>query len=307
MSDSATERPAWHLASEYDVLVTIGDFIRWCSSEMTRHGVYFGHGSDNAWDEATFLVLSAVAQPMDGGPELLGLRVTPREKQRIAWWLGQRIEERLPLPYITGEAWFAGRPYAVTRDVLVPRSPFAEILADAGQPWVVDEPDSILDMCTGSGCIGIEAAHVFADAQVDLVDISEKALAVARTNITRHQVEGRVRALQSDGFSALDGERYDVILANPPYVDAEDLADMPSEYQQEPALALGSGEDGLDLTRQLLADAPKHLNPGGVIFVEVGNSAPALEAAFPELPFTWVELDWGGHGIAVLKKEDFPK
>lgn len=306
MADANRKQFAWRTPAEYDVLVTIGDFIRWCSSEMTRAGVYFGHGSDNAWDEATFLVLSAVAQPLDGGPELLSLRVIPSEKERIAHWLGQRIEGRLPLPYITGEAWFAGKPYAVTPDVLVPRSPFAEILAEGGQPWVQTEPDRILDMCAGSGCIGIEAAHVFPDAEVDLVDISKQALAVAQTNIVRHQVDGRVRTRLSDGFKDLGDIKYDLILANPPYVDADDLADMPAEYQQEPALALGSGTDGLDLTRQLLADAPRHLNPGGVLFIEVGNSAPALEAAFPELPFTWVELAWGGQGIAVLKKEDFP-
>ncbi len=294
----------WHAPEEYLTLQTIGDFIRWCSSEMTRHQVYFGHGSDNAWDEATFLVLSAVAQPLDSGPELLHLRLVPAEKHQVARWLQQRIEDRLPLPYITGEAWFAGRAYSITRDVLVPRSPFAEILADHCAPWLEHEPMRILDMCTGSGCIGIEAAHEFPEAQVDLVDISRAALQVAERNIHRHGVDDRVRALQSDGFSELGGESYDLILANPPYVDTEDLAGMPAEYHSEPEQALGSGADGLDLTRQLLRDAGRHLAPGGLLFIEVGNSAAALEQAFPELPFTWVELAQGGHGIAVLRRED---
>lgn len=305
MSQADTDHTAtWQDPAQYTTLCTIGDFIRWCSSEMTRHGVFFGHGTDNAWDEATFLVLSAVNQPLDSGPSLLGLRLIPEEKHRVASYLQQRIEQRRPLPYITGEAWFAGKPYAVTPDVLVPRSPFAEILAAGCEPWVSQAPDSILDMCTGSGCIGIEAAYEFPEAAVDLVDISPAALAVAQRNIDRHQMAGRVRTVESDGFKQLAGKTYDLILANPPYVDAEDLADMPSEFQAEPAMALGSGEDGLDLTRQLLADAPAHLNPGGVLFVEVGNSAPALEAAFPELPFTWIELEHGGHGIAVLRRED---
>lgn len=296
----------WRDPATLDSLQTIGDFIRWCSSELTRHGVYFGHGTDNAWDEATFLVLSAVHQPLTSGNELLGLRVIPDEKQRIANWLQARVETRQPLPYITGEAWFAGKPYHVTPQVLVPRSPFAEVLSEACAPWLDHEPDCILDMCTGSGCIGIEAAFVFPEAAVDLVDISPEALAVAQRNIERYQLAGRVRAIESDGFQQLGDRQYDLILANPPYVDAEDLADMPEEFQHEPALALGSGADGLDLTRQLLSEAPRHLTPEGVLFIEVGNSAPALEAAFPELPFTWLELADGGHGIAVLRRSDFP-
>ncbi|MCH8551309.1 MAG: 50S ribosomal protein L3 N(5)-glutamine methyltransferase [Natronospirillum sp.] len=296
----------WHAPEEYLTLHTIGDFIRWCSSAMTRHQLYFGHGSDNAWDEATFLVLSAVAQPLDSGPELLHLRLVPSEKHQIARWLQKRVEDRLPLPYITGEAWFAGRAYTVTPDVLIPRSPFAEILADHCAPWLEQAPERILDMCTGSGCIGIAAAHEFPGALVDLVDISDSALQVARKNIARHQVGGRVRALESDGFDALAGQTYDLILANPPYVDAEDLADMPVEYHREPAQALGSGTDGLDLTRRLLQQARQHLNPGGLLFIEVGNSAAALEQAFPTLPMTWVELEQGGHGIAVIAQADLP-
>lgn len=291
---------------QYLTLHTIGDFIRWCSSEMTRHQVYFGHGSDNAWDEATFLVLSAVAQPLDSSPELLHLRLVPAEKHRVAHWLRQRIDDRLPLPYISGEAWFGGLPFTVTRDVLVPRSPFAEVLAERCAPWLQQEPGTILDMCTGSGCIGILAALEFEQALVDLVDISPAALAVARRNCERHQVDDRVRTVQSDGFDALSGRCYDLILANPPYVDAEDLADMPPEYQAEPALALGSGADGLDLSRRLLAQARDYLNPGGLLLLEVGNSAAALESAFPELPFTWLELADGGHGIALLRREELP-
>lgn len=294
----------WQNPEEYLTLSSIGDFIRWCSSEMTRHAVYFGHGSDNAWDEATFLVLSAVAQPLTAGAELMPLTVLPSERERIAQWLGERIERRLPLPYITGEAWFAGLPFHVSPDVLIPRSPFAEVLAHRGAPWLQVEPESILDMCTGSGCIGIAAAFEFPDATVDLADISPAALQVAQRNIQRHQVEGRVRVVETDLFAGLAGRQYDLILANPPYVDAEDLADMPAEYQHEPALALGSGTDGLDLTRQLLAQAADYLTPGGLMFIEVGNSAAALDEAFADLPLTWLEFEQGGHGICVISRED---
>ncbi|MFY0665905.1 MAG: 50S ribosomal protein L3 N(5)-glutamine methyltransferase [Natronospirillum sp.] len=285
-------------------LSTVGDFVRWCSSEMTRHGVYFGHGSDNAWDEATYLVLSAIAQPLTAGPELLGLTLLPSERHQVAAWLGERIERRLPLPYITGEAWFAGLPFHVTADVLIPRSPFGEVLAQHGSPWLQNDPATVLDMCTGSGCIGIAAAFEFPGALVDLVDISRAALDVAEQNIVRHQVDDRVRTVESDLFAALKGRRYDLILANPPYVDAEDLAEMPAEYQHEPALALGSGKDGLDLTRRMLAEAADYLNPGGLLFVEVGNSAAAMDEAFPELPLTWLEFEQGGHGICVISRED---
>ena len=238
------------------------------------------------------------------GPELLTLTLLPSERHRVAQWLGQRIEQRLPLPYITGEAWFAGLPFYVSPDVLIPRSPFGEILANHASPWLQNEPASILDMCTGSGCIGIAAAFEFPDALVDLADISRTALDVAERNIRRHQVDDRVRAVESDLFVALAGRQYDLILANPPYVDAEDLADMPAEYQHEPALALGSGKDGLDLTRRMLAEAADFLTPGGLLFVEVGNSAAAMDAAFPNLPLTWLEFEQGGHGICVISRED---
>ncbi|MFC3853320.1 50S ribosomal protein L3 N(5)-glutamine methyltransferase [Salinispirillum marinum] len=299
-----TSLASWHDPEEFGVLETIGDFVRWCSSEMIRHGVYFGHGSDNAWDEATYLVLSAASQPLAGRLELLQAKLLPSERLRIVEWLGMRIEQRLPLPYITGEAWFAGRPYWVNADVLIPRSPFAELINQHGEPWLQAEPTAILDMCTGSGCIGIAAALEFHEATVDLVDISPAALQVAERNIARHGVDDRVRTYLSDGFSALPEQGYDVILANPPYVDQEDLAEMPPEYQHEPALALGSGEDGLDLTRQLLAQAHRFLAPEGLLFLEVGNSAAALDEAFPELPFTWLEFADGGHGICVISRED---
>lgn len=299
-----TSLASWHDPEEFGVLETIGDFVRWCSSEMIRHGVYFGHGSDNAWDEATYLVLSAASQPLARRLELLQAKLLPSERLRIVEWLGMRIEQRLPLPYITGEAWFAGRPYWVNADVLIPRSPFAELINQHGEPWLRTEPTAILDMCTGSGCIGIAAALEFHEATVDLVDISPAALQVAERNIARHGVDDRVRTYLSDGFSALPEQGYDVILANPPYVDQEDLAEMPPEYQHEPALALGSGEDGLDLTRRLLAQAHRFLAPEGLLFLEVGNSAAALDEAFPELPFTWLEFADGGHGICVISRED---
>lgn len=285
-------------------LQTIRDYLRWGVSEFGRAGLFFGHGTDNAYDEARVLVSHVLNLPFDFEPNLLDARLAMFEREAILGLLKRRIDERVPAAYLTKEAWFGGLSFYVDERVLVPRSPIAELIAQDFEPWLSGTyPQRILDLCTGSGCIGIACAYQFEDARVDLADISLDAINVADINIARHELSDRVRAVQSDVFEWLEGERYDLIVSNPPYVDAEDLADMPAEYHREPALGLASGPDGLDITRQILRNAAKYLNTGGVIVVEVGNSCVALDEAFPTVPFMWLEFERGGHGVFVMTKE----
>ena len=286
-----------------DELCTVRDFVRWGASRFTEAGLWFGHGTDNAWDEAVVLVCAALYLPLDSGARALDARVTRNEKLRVLEYLERRVTERVPAPYITGEAWFAGLRFQVDERVLVPRSPFAELVEREFRPWLTAAPERILDLCTGSGCIGIACALAFPDAEVDLVDISLAALEVADGNIAAHRVERRVRTLESDLFEELD-QAYDLIVCNPPYVDADDYADLPDEYRCEPELALAAGVDGLDVVRRVLRDAPDWLEDEGLLFVEVGNSAAALEDRFPDVGFTWVELERGGDGIFVFSREE---
>lgn len=285
-------------------LFTIRDYLRWGISEFGRAGLFFGHGTDNAYDEARVLVSHVLNLPFDFEADLFDARLTLDERQSILRLLARRIEERVPAAYLTKEAWFAGLSFYVDERVLVPRSPIAELIAQDFEPWLSGvSPQRILDLCAGSGCIGIACAYQFEEASVDLADISLDAINVADINIARHELSDRVRAVQSDVFELLVGEQYDLIVSNPPYVDAEDLADMPAEYHREPALGLASGSDGLDITRQILRHAADHLNTGGVLVVEVGNSCVALDEAFPTVPFMWLEFERGGHGVFVMSKE----
>lgn len=284
-------------------LASVRDFIRYGASQFAAAELFFGHGTDNAWDESVQLVTAAIHLPGSENPHILDARLTLAEKQKILTLFSRRINERIPAAYLTGEAWFCGLPFHVDERVLVPRSPIAELIGADFAPWLQESPEYVLDLCTGSGCIGIAVALQFPEAMVDLSDISTDALAVAERNIERYQLAERVKTVPSDLFSGLKDRCYDVIVCNPPYVDAEDLAAMPAEFRAEPPIGLGSGEDGLDFVRQLLASAADHLNDGGLLVVEVGNSAPALEAAFPQLPFQWVEFQRGGHGVFVLTRE----
>lgn len=285
-------------------LTTLRDYLRWAVSQMTRAGVWFGHGTDNAWDEALVLVLKTVNIPAGCERELLDAVLTQEEREAVLVALEKRVVERVPAPYITGEAWFAGMPFTVDERVLIPRSPLAELIAQGFHPWVQEPVERILDLCTGSGCIGIACASYFEEARVDLADLSADALVVAAINIERYEFQPRVRAVQSDLFAALAGIQYDLIVSNPPYVDREDLASMPAEYQHEPGLALGSGDDGLDITRRILREAVNHLTEHGVLIVEVGNSCVNLEAAFPQVPFTWLDFEQGGHGVFVFTRQE---
>lgn len=284
-------------------LATIRDFLRWSVSAFNASGVAFGHGTDNAWDEARWLVFGALHLPFDSPDWVLDARVGAAERQRLQVLLSRRIGERVPTAYLLGEAWFAGLAFHVTPAVLIPRSPIAELIGQQCEPWLQGrEPLRILDLCCGSGCIGVAAALAWPEAEVTLADIAADALDVARVNVERHDVAGRVRVLQSDLFEALAGERFDLILCNPPYVDEDDMATLPVEYRHEPGLGLAGGEDGLDLVRRVLAAAPSHLEDDGLLVIEVGNSAGVLERAFPQLGFIWPDFARGGHGVALIDK-----
>lgn len=284
-------------------LHTLRDFVRWGMTQFQRTGVFYGHGTDNAYDEALVLVLHTLHLPHDCVPHVLDARLTGAEREQVMTALETRYQKRMPAPYITGEAWFAGIPFNVDKRVLIPRSPIAELIEAGFEPWLGDRyPARILDLCTGGGCIGIACALFFTDADVTLADISRDALTVAELNIERHHVEERVHAVESDLFAALDDEPFDLIVSNPPYVDARDIAELPAEFRHEPMLALASGEDGLDLTRRILREAARHLTPDGILIVEVGNSWVALEEAYPHVPFTWLDFERGGHGVFLLTR-----
>ena len=284
-------------------LTTLRDHIRWAVSAFHREQLFFGHGTDNAWDEARQLVLGALHLPWELADAYLDCHLEDDERAEVRELLRRRIEERVPTAYLLGEAWFCGLPFQVDERVLVPRSPSGERVGKGFAPWLVGEPARILDLCTGSGCIGIACAHAFEHAEVVLADLSFDALEVANANIEAHELEGRVYTVQSDGFDGLPGQRFDLILCNPPYVDAEDFAEMPEEYRHEPAMALACGDDGLDLVRRLLAQAADHLTEDGVLVLEVGNSQVHVEACYPEVDFTWLAFEQGGHGVFLLTAE----
>ncbi|WP_444893090.1 50S ribosomal protein L3 N(5)-glutamine methyltransferase [Microbulbifer sp. TRSA001] len=285
-------------------LTTVLDYIRWGTSRFNEADLYYGHGTDNAWDEAVLLVTHALHLPPYSKPEILQARLTMEERRDVLTILERRFSERVPAAYLTKEAHFCDMTFYVDERVLVPRSPIGEMIRHNFQPWLNVEPLAILDLCCGSGCIGIACAEAFPEARVDVSDISEDAIEVAQININRHELNERVRAVQSDLFSGLHGMSYELIVCNPPYVDAHDLAEMPKEYHAEPDIALGSGDDGLDFTRRLLREAANHLQPDGLLICEVGNSWEALEKAFPEVPFMWPEFEDGGHGVFAISREE---
>lgn len=284
-------------------LCTVHDWLRWAVSQFNAADLYFGHGTDNPWDDAGVLLAYTLHLTHLAEPALLQTRLTGTEKRQFAALVQQRIEQRIPSAYLTSQAYFVGLPFYVDARVLVPRSPIGELIVQQFAEWFpVTPPQRILDLCTGSGCIAIACAHYLPEAEVDAVDISEDALAVADLNISQHGLEQRVFPIQSDCFDALPGQQYDLIVTNPPYVDAEDMADLPDEYQHEPELGLASGVDGLELTRQILRQAASHLTEQGVLICEVGNSMVALAEQFPQVPFHWIEFNKGGIGVFALTK-----
>ena len=275
-----------------------------CCQYFDSNDLWFGHGTDNAWDEAVVLLFWAAGQSMEADETILDQYLDSRASEVFVSAVNRRVTERLPAAYITGEAWFCGLPFEVNPSVLVPRSPIAELIHNGYRPWLTSEPREILDLCCGSGCIGIAAALASADTRVVLADISPEAIRVAQRNIEKHGCEDRVEAICSDMFAAVAPRKFDLILSNPPYVDRQDLNQMPREYHHEPEIGLGSGEDGLDISRRLLQQAPEFLRDDGVLVLEVGNSWINLEQAYPRFPFTWVELEFGGEGVCVITREE---
>lgn len=286
-------------------LSTVRDLMRFAVSRFNEAGLSFGHGTQNAYDEAAYLILHTLHLPLDTLDPFMDARLTTSELVNMLSVLERRVKDRVPAPYLTHEAWLGDFRFYVDERVIVPRSFIAELLRDQLSPWIED-PHSVmhaLDLCTGSGCLAIIMAHTFPEAQIDAVDISPDALEVARRNISDYGLDAQVHPIESDLFKALEGKKYDLIISNPPYVDAPSVAALPKEYLHEPKLALGSGEDGLDATRVILRDAPKHLNPGGLLVVEIGHNRDAVELAFPDMEFTWLNTSAGDEFVFLLTRE----
>jgi ribosomal protein L3 glutamine methyltransferase len=280
---------------------TVAALIERGARRLRRAGVFFGHGTDNARDEAAALVLHALHLPPCGDRAIYRRRVGRRAIERADALIQRRIAERIPAVYLTGQTWFAGLPFQVDPRVLIPRSPIAELIERRFAPWIdARRVGRILDLGTGSGCIAIACAKALPRARVDAVDLSPEALEVAAANVRRHGLRRRVRLILSDHFKALAGERYDIIVANPPYVGRKEMAGLPPEYRHEPPLALAAGSDGLDSVRVILREARGHLSPGGILIVEVGNTESAVRRQFERLPFLWLQFERGGGGVFLL-------
>jgi ribosomal protein L3 glutamine methyltransferase len=285
---------------------TVADLIDHGARAFERAGLAFGHGTDNATDDAAALVFHALDLDHAAARSAHVQRPGAAEVERVLALFAERIERRVPAAYLMGRMWFAGLEFEIDERVIVPRSPFAELIHAGFEPWI--DPDRvrrILDIGTGSGCIAIACALAFPHATVDAVDVSGDALEVARRNVARHAVDARVRLLQGDVFDPVDDARYDLIVANPPYVSETEMSALPPEYGHEPDLALRAGADGLDVVRRILAGAPRHLAPEGALFVEVGDSDVRVAEAFPRLPFIWLEFEHGGGGVFLLRRTDF--
>lgn len=290
-------------------LSTLRDLMRFAVSRFNEAGIFFGHGSDNAWDEAAYLLLHSLHLPVDQLDPYMDARLTGAERTSALETIRRRISERLPAAYLTKEAWLGDFRFYVDERVIVPRSHIAELLREQLSPWVNDPwaVERVLDMCTGSGCLAILAADAFPEAAVDAVDLSPDALAVARINVEDYGLDERIRLIQSDAFFAIPDEKYDIIISNPPYVNAESMAGLPEEYRREPDMALASGEDGLDFVRTLLTEAAQHLNPDGILVVEIGHNKDELERAFPRLSFVWLDTSAGDRFVFMLRRKDLSR
>ncbi len=277
-------------------------WLDYCADEMTRAGLFFGHGTDNAHDEAAWLLLHVLGAPLDGSFTQWDTRLSQTQKSKLESLLARRIAERCPLAYLTGMARFCDLDFIVSPDVLIPRSPLAEMIREQFSPWLdLSQGGKVLDLCTGGACIAVAMAMSMPEIIVDAVDVSAVALKVAAQNTERHAVTDRVSLIQSDLFSALGDTRYDLVVSNPPYVSVGVFEALPAEYQAEPAVGLVCGEDGLDIVLKILDASPQYLKPQGILIVEVGESAPALLKLLPRVPFLWLEFQQGGDGVFLLE------
>ena len=295
-----------HFSEASASLKTVRDCLRFAVSRFNEGELFFGHGSGNAYDEAAYLILHTLNLPLDRLEPFLDARLTQSELYDVLDIIERRTEQRIPAAYLTNQAWLGDLSFYVDERVIVPRSFIAELLREQLAPWISDAErvSNVLDMCTGSGCLAILAAHAFPDAHIDAVDLSADALDVAQYNVTDYALESRISLIESDLFGKLAGKRYDLIISNPPYVDAHAVATLPQEYKYEPKLALGSGTDGLNATRAILEHAGEHLTSNGILVVEIGHNRDVLEAAFPSLPFTWLEVSAGDEYVFLLHKND---
>ena len=278
---------------------TLAQCVSRVSEQLEEADLFYGHGTDNPWDEAVYLVFTVLGVPFDADEAQMSRELSATQSKRLDELLTRRIEERVPVAYLVQEAWFAGLPFKVDERVLIPRSPLAELIAQRFEPLLTEAPQRILDLCTGSGCIGIATALAFEQAQVDLADISSHALSLARENVDRHALQARVQVIESDLFASLQGT-YSLILCNPPYVSQSEIDDLPPEYAHEPVLGLYSDEEGLAIPLQILRQAADYLREDGVLIMEVGYSHEALSERLPDMAFLWLEFDNGGEGIFAL-------
>ena len=289
-------------------LLTLRDLLRFAVSRFNQAGLFFGHGTDNAWDEAAYLLLHTLHLPLDRLEPFLDARLTGAERSAVLNVIERRVRDRVPAAYITHEAWLGEYRFYVDERVIVPRSFIAELLEEQLVPWMED-PDAVssaIDLCTGSGCLAILTALAFPGARVDAVDLSTDAIAVAKRNIADYGLDEQVRLVHSNLFAGVARQRYDLIISNPPYVDAPSMNTLPEEYRREPEMALAGGDDGLDLVRIMLREAKDHLNPGGLMVVEIGHNREVLEAAFPQTPFTWLETSAGNQFVFLLRYDELP-
>jgi ribosomal protein L3 glutamine methyltransferase len=289
-----------------EALLSVRDLIRYAVSRFNEHKLFFGHGSDNAWDEAVYLVLHALHLPPDQLEPFMDARVLPSEREAALSLIDLRCEHRLPAPYLTHEAWLQGYTFHVDQRVIVPRSPIAELLMNQLSPWIADpfEITGILDLCTGSGCLAIIAAHQFPEAFVDATDISKDALDVALINVEKHGMQDRLNLHHGSLYDPLPvSAQYDLIISNPPYVNSASMLKLPPEYRHEPSLALAGGDDGMDLVRTIIEQAPTHLRDNGLLLIEIGHERPYFEAAFPDLEPIWLDTAEATDQILLLTKE----
>ena len=289
------------MTSPTQAFQSILDFLRFGLSSANAAKLYYGHGTDNAWDDILALILGSLSLPLDVDPLLLQSRLTSEEKAMLIQQLKRRIEERIPVPYLTHEATFCDLTFYVDERVLIPRSPIAELIRQQFSPWIKAEAvGKVLDLCTGSGCIAIACCYAFPEALVDAVDISPEALAVSEINRQQHGLEGVLTLIESDCFEAVPDEKYDIIVSNPPYVGHDEMQTLPAEYHHEPTLALETSNNGLAIVEKILTTAPAYLSDHGILVIEVGNSEQALQDAYPHVPFTWLDFEHGGQGVFLL-------